>query len=198
MPKCLQKRLLESVLSLRNVPDDTDQRPVYTAAVTDDQFFKSVKISGLHPGHQTSVWVNFCPFRGVLLGEGWKGILEGVHVPWLNVRGRPEAHLQSIQEVVQRRHSYCLQNVLFGEAVANKFIDILAADPETSTCKFEREVQKGLRLLWKIGFVMVQRDLVGFFVWFASYLNLRYTWRDSRFELKGTKIELRQTHSDGH
>jgi ceramide glucosyltransferase len=42
------------------------------------------------------------------------------------------------------------------------------------------------------------RDLIGFFVWFASYLNLRYTWRDSRFELKGTKIELRQTHSDGH
>jgi len=40
------------------------------------------------------------------------------------------------------------------------------------------------------------RDLIGFFVWFASYLNLRYTWRDSRFELKGTKIELRQTHSD--
>jgi ceramide glucosyltransferase len=40
------------------------------------------------------------------------------------------------------------------------------------------------------------RDLIGFFVWFASYLNLRYTWRDSRFELRGTKIELRQTHSD--
>jgi ceramide glucosyltransferase len=37
------------------------------------------------------------------------------------------------------------------------------------------------------------RDLIGFFVWFASYLNLRYTWRDSRFELKGTKIEMRQT-----
>jgi ceramide glucosyltransferase len=39
------------------------------------------------------------------------------------------------------------------------------------------------------------RDLLGFFVWFASYLNLRYVWRDSRFELKGTKIELRQTSS---
>jgi ceramide glucosyltransferase len=41
------------------------------------------------------------------------------------------------------------------------------------------------------------RDLLGFFVWFASYLNLRYTWRDSRFELKGTKIEMRQTSSEG-
>jgi ceramide glucosyltransferase len=41
------------------------------------------------------------------------------------------------------------------------------------------------------------RDLIGFFVWLASYLNLRYTWRDSRFELRGTKIELRQTHSNG-
>ena len=36
------------------------------------------------------------------------------------------------------------------------------------------------------------RDLLGFAVWFASYLNLRYVWRDSRFELKGTRIALRQ------
>jgi ceramide glucosyltransferase len=41
------------------------------------------------------------------------------------------------------------------------------------------------------------RDLLGFFVWFASYLNLRYVWRDSRFELRGTRIALRQTSSDG-
>jgi ceramide glucosyltransferase len=37
------------------------------------------------------------------------------------------------------------------------------------------------------------RDLLGFAVWFASYLNLRYVWRDSRFELKGTQIALRQS-----
>jgi len=41
------------------------------------------------------------------------------------------------------------------------------------------------------------RDLLGFAVWFASYLKLRYVWRDSRFELKGTRIALRQTSSDG-
>jgi ceramide glucosyltransferase len=40
------------------------------------------------------------------------------------------------------------------------------------------------------------RDLQGFLIWFASYLNLRYVWRDSRFELKGTRIALRQTSSD--
>jgi len=40
------------------------------------------------------------------------------------------------------------------------------------------------------------RDLLGFTVWFASYLNLRYVWRDSRFELRGTRIALRQTSSD--
>jgi ceramide glucosyltransferase len=40
------------------------------------------------------------------------------------------------------------------------------------------------------------RDLLGFAVWFASYLKLRYVWRDSRFELKGTRIALRQTSSD--
>ena len=41
------------------------------------------------------------------------------------------------------------------------------------------------------------RDLLGFCVWFASYLNLRYVWRDSRFELVGTRIALRQKSSDG-
>ena len=62
---------------------------------------------------------------------------------------------------------------------------------------------------WLVGWVVVRdrqvrrapwlyplRDLLGFAVWFASYLNLRYVWRDSRFELKGTRIALRQTSSD--
>ena len=40
------------------------------------------------------------------------------------------------------------------------------------------------------------RDLLGFAIWFASYLKLRYVWRDSRFELKGTRIALRQTTPD--
>jgi ceramide glucosyltransferase len=40
------------------------------------------------------------------------------------------------------------------------------------------------------------RDLLGFAVWFASYLPLRYVWRDSRFELRGTRIALRQTSSN--
>lgn len=41
------------------------------------------------------------------------------------------------------------------------------------------------------------RDLLGFAVWFASYLKLRYVWRDSRFELRGTRITLRETSSEG-
>jgi ceramide glucosyltransferase len=62
---------------------------------------------------------------------------------------------------------------------------------------------------WLVGWIVVRdpeirrapwlyplRDLLGFAVWFASYLNLRYVWRDSRFELKGTRIALRQS-SDG-
>jgi ceramide glucosyltransferase len=62
---------------------------------------------------------------------------------------------------------------------------------------------------WLVGWMVVRdpqvrrapwlyplRDLLGFGVWFASYLNLRYVWRDSRFELKGTRIALRQTSSD--
>ena len=62
---------------------------------------------------------------------------------------------------------------------------------------------------WLVGWMVVRdpqirrapwlyplRDLLGFLVWFASYLKLRYVWRDSRFELKGTRIALRQTSSD--
>jgi ceramide glucosyltransferase len=63
---------------------------------------------------------------------------------------------------------------------------------------------------WLVGWMVVRdpqirrapwlyplRDLLGFAVWFASYLNLRYVWRDSRFELKGTRIALRQTSQNG-
>ena len=62
---------------------------------------------------------------------------------------------------------------------------------------------------WLVGWMVVRdpqvrrapwlyplRDLLGFAVWFASYLKLRYVWRDSRFELKGTRIALRQTSSN--
>jgi ceramide glucosyltransferase len=62
---------------------------------------------------------------------------------------------------------------------------------------------------WVVGWMVVRdpqirrapwlyplRDLRGFIVWFASYLKLRYVWRDSRFELRGTRIALRQTSSD--
>ncbi len=62
---------------------------------------------------------------------------------------------------------------------------------------------------WLVGWMVVRdpqirrapwlyplRDLLGFAVWFASYMRLRYVWRDSRFELKGTRIALRQTSSD--
>jgi ceramide glucosyltransferase len=62
---------------------------------------------------------------------------------------------------------------------------------------------------WVVGWMVVRdrqirrapwlyplRDLLGFMVWFASYLKLRYVWRDSRFELKGTRIAMRQTSSD--
>jgi ceramide glucosyltransferase len=62
---------------------------------------------------------------------------------------------------------------------------------------------------WVVGWMVVRdrqirrapwlyplRDLLGFIVWFASYLKLRYVWRDSRFELKGTRIAMRQTSSD--
>lgn len=62
---------------------------------------------------------------------------------------------------------------------------------------------------WLVGWMVVRdpqirrapwlyplRDLLGFMVWFASYLNLRYVWRDSRFELKGTRIALRQSSPD--
>ena len=62
---------------------------------------------------------------------------------------------------------------------------------------------------WLVGWMVVRdpqirrapwlyplRDLLGFLVWFASYLNLRYVWRDSRFELKGTRIALRQSSSN--
>jgi ceramide glucosyltransferase len=45
---------------------------------------------------------------------------------------------------------------------------------------------------WLVGWMVVRDPQV----WVASYMNLRYVWRDSRFELKGTRIALRQTSTD--
>ena len=75
---------------------------------------------------------------------------------------------------------------LFGVAVLNRLAEawlvgwIVVRDPQV------------LRAPW----LYPLRDLLGFVVWFASYLSLRYVWRDSRFELKGTRIALRQTSPD--
>lgn len=49
---------------------------------------------------------------------------------------------------------------------------------------------------WRAPWLYPLRDVLGFVVWVASYMNLRYVWRDSRFELKGTRIALRQTSTD--
>lgn len=76
--------------------------------------------------------------------------------------------------------------LLFGIAVVNRLVEAWAVgwmvvrDPE----------------LRRAPWLYPLRDLLGFAVWFASYLNLRYVWRDSRFELKGARIVLRQTSSD--
>jgi ceramide glucosyltransferase len=50
--------------------------------------------------------------------------------------------------------------------------------------------------VWRGPWLYPLRDLLGFTVWFASYLNLRYVWRDSRFEFKGTRIAVRETSSE--
>lgn len=79
-----------------------------------------------------------------------------------------------------------LGSILLGAAVLNRLAEawlvgwIVVRDPEVR------------RAPW----LYPLRDLLGFAVWFASYLKLRYVWRDSRFELKGTRIALRQTSSD--
>jgi ceramide glucosyltransferase len=76
--------------------------------------------------------------------------------------------------------------LLLGAAVLNRLAEawlvgwLVARDPQA----------------WRSPWLYPLRDLLGFLVWFASYLNLRYVWRDSRFELKGTRIALRQTSSD--
>jgi len=81
---------------------------------------------------------------------------------------------------------WAMGSVLLGAAVLNRLVEA-----------------------WLVGWTVVRdpqirrapwlyplRDLLGFAVWFASYLKLRYVWRDSRFELKGTRIALRQSSSN--
>lgn len=75
---------------------------------------------------------------------------------------------------------------LLGAAIANRMIEALAIgwgvvrDPRARNAPW----------LYPL------RDLLGFFVWCASYLSKRAVWRDSKYELvEGGRIVLRETPS---
>jgi ceramide glucosyltransferase len=72
--------------------------------------------------------------------------------------------------------------VLFGAAVLNRIIESwvvgwgVVHDPVA------------LKQIW----ILPLRDLLGFMVWVASYTGATTAWRDSRYELRGDKIVLRE------
>jgi ceramide glucosyltransferase len=72
--------------------------------------------------------------------------------------------------------------VLFGAAVLNRIIESwvvgwgIVRDPVA------------LKQIW----IFPVRDLLGFIVWVASYTGATAAWRDSRYELRGDKIVLRE------
>jgi len=73
--------------------------------------------------------------------------------------------------------------ILLGAAVLNRVIEALLAG------WFVVHDRRAIVAPW----LYPIRDLLGFAGWFASYLNLRYVWRDSRYEFAGTRIVLRKT-----
>lgn len=76
--------------------------------------------------------------------------------------------------------------LLLGAAILNRFVEALMVG------WFVVRDRRALVAPW----LYPLRDLLGFVVWVASYLNLRYVWRDRRYEFAGTRIVLRQTSSD--
>lgn len=75
---------------------------------------------------------------------------------------------------------------LLGLAILNRLVEALAVG------WFVVRDRQALVAPW----LYPLRDLLGFVVWVASYLNLRYIWRNRRYEFAGTRIVLRQTSSD--
>src|ERR1700693_40337 len=55
--KCFHEGVLHRVLSFLNVPDDTYQRPVHTAAVAGNKFFKGIKVAILRSSHKRGIGI---------------------------------------------------------------------------------------------------------------------------------------------
>jgi ceramide glucosyltransferase len=71
---------------------------------------------------------------------------------------------------------------LFGAALLNRLIESWLV----GWCVVRDSV--ALKQIW----MFPLRDLLGFAVWIASYTGARTAWRDSRYELRGDKIVLRE------
>jgi ceramide glucosyltransferase len=71
---------------------------------------------------------------------------------------------------------------LFGAALLNRIIESWLV----GWCVVRDSV--ALKQIW----MFPLRDLLGFAVWIASYTGARTAWRDSRYELRGDKIVLRE------
>jgi ceramide glucosyltransferase len=71
---------------------------------------------------------------------------------------------------------------LFGAALLNRIIESWVV----GWCVVRDSV--ALQQIW----MFPLRDLLGFAVWIASYTSARTAWRDSRYELRGDKIVLRE------
>jgi ceramide glucosyltransferase len=75
-----------------------------------------------------------------------------------------------------------LGSALFGVALLNRILESwivgwgVVRDPVA------------LKRIW----MFPLRDLLGFIVWVASYTGATTAWRDSRYELRGDKIVLRE------
>ena len=77
--------------------------------------------------------------------------------------------------------------LLLGIAVINRLIEAWAVG-----WLVNRDAEVLRRIL-----VYPLRDLLGFAVWCAGYLGGRIAWRDSRFELSGERMVLRESNRDG-
>jgi ceramide glucosyltransferase len=73
--------------------------------------------------------------------------------------------------------------LLLGVAVLNRLVEAWTVGWGVNR---DREVRRKL-LLYPV------RDLLGFIVWCASYVGKRIAWRNSRFELAGERMVLRQS-----
>src|SRR5260370_14818678 len=137
-----QKYILLRVSKVINVSKEPGQKPKHAPGVRDHELFKCIDVTRLDPSHNFSIRVlghcNIGHRTGLFDGRiqiSWRE-----YPLWGEIRYRPEAHLERIQEVAESCHHHPLKHPLFAKPLTTEKVNVLELELGGADGKLERKI----------------------------------------------------------